>query len=244
MGLPTKFLKIVPADFVKFEFDDLRDFAAEYHPEEHRMILNRALSFNAAGGALRPLQRLTPNETETLYHELFHAYMDFLATMRGGEPSDPLLEFARVQQRCRYNEVLITPLVQRRMETEQRFLSEQESWEALNEAWAVFIGWAVWNELEASRVTGRSVRKPGKGQEAWLRRLQDADQEGKLRGYYEPEDPQERTITRKRFLAPASRLSSVEAERLLQDVLDYPPDLVQRASRILASARHADNQCQ
>ena len=57
LGLPTKFLKAVPPDFVKFEFDDLQAFAAEYHLGEHRMVLNRTLSFNVAGGTLRPLAR-------------------------------------------------------------------------------------------------------------------------------------------------------------------------------------------
>src|SRR5262245_16100691 len=49
LGLPTKFLKVVPPSFVRFEFDNLHSYAAEYHPGEHRMVLNRTLSFN--GGA-------------------------------------------------------------------------------------------------------------------------------------------------------------------------------------------------
>ena len=53
LGLPTKFLKAVPPSFVQFEFDDLHSYAAEYHLGEHRMVLNRALSFNGAGAALR-----------------------------------------------------------------------------------------------------------------------------------------------------------------------------------------------
>ncbi|HEU0069179.1 MAG TPA: hypothetical protein VFQ26_07970, partial [Nitrospiraceae bacterium] len=55
LGLPTKFLKAVPPGFVQFEFDDLHSYAAEYHLGEHRMVLNRALSFNGAGATLRPL---------------------------------------------------------------------------------------------------------------------------------------------------------------------------------------------
>ncbi|HZT00091.1 MAG TPA: hypothetical protein VFA40_25100, partial [Terriglobales bacterium] len=121
LGLPTKFLKAVPPGFVQFEFDDLHSYAAEYHLGEHRMVLNRALSFNGAGATLRPLGRLTHVELETLYHELFHAYIDYLVTAAETSPevaSDPVLALARVQQRCHYGSVLITPVVQRKGETE------------------------------------------------------------------------------------------------------------------------------
>jgi hypothetical protein len=237
IGLPTKFLKVVPPEFVRFEFDDLQAFAAEYHLGEHRMVLNRTLSFNAAGGTLRPLGRLTHGELETLYHELFHAYMDFLETMRAGDQPDPLLVFARTQQQCRYSAVLINPLLQRKSETEERFLSERESWEALNETWAVFIGWVVWNHLELNQRMGPSIQKPGKTRQAWLRRLEQADREAKLRGYYEPEDPAERGVTRKRFLAPSSRLSSDEAGRLLGEALGFSSDFVRQATDILSRSQ-------
>ena len=176
LGLPTKFLKAVPPSFVQFEFDDLHSYAAEYHPGEHRMVLNRALSFNGAGATLRPLGRLTHAEIETLYHELFHAYIDYLVTAAETSPevaSDPVLAFARVQQGCHYGSVLITPVVQRKGETEERFLTERESWEALNETWAVFVGWIVWNQLELTSSTGRSIQKSGKSQDEWVRRLQE-----------------------------------------------------------------------
>jgi hypothetical protein len=234
LGLPTKFLKAVPLDFVKFEFDDLQAFAAEYHLGEHRMVLNRTLSFNSAGGTLRPLGRLTHTEIETLYHELFHAYMDYLMTMGTGEQPDSLLVFARQQQRCRYSAVMITPVVQRRTETEERFLSERESWEALNEAWAVFVGWAVWNQVEIGQRMGRSIQKPGKSREAWLRRVEEADRDGKLRGYYEPEDPAERAVTRKRFLAPSSRVSAGEVGHLIEDALGFSSDLGRETVAVLS----------
>ena len=99
LGLPTKFLKSVPPSFVQFEFDDLHSYAAEYHLGEHRMVLNRALSFNGAGATLRPLGRLTHAEIETLYHELFHAYIDPLATTAEVSQevvSDSVLAFARL----------------------------------------------------------------------------------------------------------------------------------------------------
>ena len=246
MGLPTKFLRTVPVDFVSFEFDDLQAFAAEYHPPEHRMVLNRTLSFNAAGRTLRPLARLTHAELETLYHELFHAYMDYLSTMEVQGQPDAFLGFAREQQRGRYGAVLINPVVQRTNETEERFLSEQESWEALNEGWAVFVGWTVWSQLETRHGLDHSIQRPGKQRNAWLRRLQEADREGKLRGYYEPEDSAERSVTRKRFLAPGSRLSSREIGRLMSGPLEFPSDLVKQALERLAGTQenlHAAKIC-
>jgi hypothetical protein len=228
---------MVPADFVSFEFDDLQAFAAEYHPSEHRMVLNRTLSFNVAGGTLRPLARLTHAELETLYHELFHAYMDYLETKEAQGELDALLSFGRRQQRCRYGTVLITPVVQRKTETEERFLSERESWEALNEGWAVFVGWTVWTRLEMRSGPDRSAQKFNKQRDAWLRRLEEADRDAKLRGYYEPEDPAERSVTRKRFLAPGSRLSSEEIERLMSGPLEFPADLVKQAAKRLAGTQ-------
>jgi hypothetical protein len=237
LGLPTKFLKAIPPSFVQFEFDDLHSYAAEYHLGEHRMVLNRALSFNGAGATLRPLKRLTHAEIETLYHELFHAYIDYLVTAAETSPevaTDPVLVLARGQQRCHYGSVLITPVVQRKGETEERFLTERESWEALNETWAVFVGWTVWNQLELTNSTERSIQRSGKSQDEWVRRFRKADREGVFLGYYEPEDPGERAITRKRYLAPASRLSEPEASVLMKSVIEFPPGLLARAKEVLS----------
>jgi hypothetical protein len=237
LGLPTKFLKAVPSSFVQFEFDDLHSYAAEYHLGEHRMVLNRALSFNGAGATLRPLRRLTHAQIETLYHELFHAYLDYLVTAAEASPevaSDPVLAFARVQQGCHYGAVLITPVLQRKGETEERFLTERESWEALNETWAVFVGWIVWNQLELTSSAARSIQKSGKSQDEWVSRLRSADREGILRGYYEPEDSGERAVARKRYLAPASRLSEQEVAVLLKNVVEFSPSLLARARGVLS----------
>ena len=236
LGLPTKFLKAVPPSFIQFEFDDLRTYAAEYHLGEHRMVLNRALSFNGAGATVRPLGRLTHAEIQTLYHELFHAYVDYLATAAAEALPDPVLKFARLQQACRYGAVLITPVVQRKGEREERFLTERESWEALNETWAVFVGWMVWNQLELTKDAGQSIQKSGKSQDEWVRRLRTADREGTLRGYYEPEDSAERVVTQKRYLAAASRLSSEEAAVLMRDVMGFSPGLLTRAIGVLAGS--------
>jgi hypothetical protein len=233
LGLPTKFLKVIPPSFVRFEFDELHSYAAEYHLGEHRMVLNRALSFNGAGAMLRPLGRLTHTEIATLYHELFHAYLDYLVTAAEASPPvalDSVLAFARAQQTCRYGAVLITPIIQRSGETEERFLSERESWEALNETWAVFVEWVVWTQLELTGRAGQSIQQPGKSQDEWVRRLGDADHEGVFRGYYEPESSDERAVARKRYLAPASRLSEPEARILMKDVIEFSPGLLIRAS--------------
>jgi hypothetical protein len=237
LGLPTKFLIAVPPSFVRFEFDELHSYAAEYHLGTHRMVLNRTLSFNGAGATLRPLGRLTHAEIATLYHELFHAYLDYLVTAAEASPEvalDPVLAFARAQQACRYSAVLITPVVQRSSETEERFLSEHESWEALNETWAVFVGWVVWNQLELTGRVGQSIQQSGKSQDEWVRRLRNADREGMFRGYYEPEGPDERAVARKRYLALASRLSEPEATVLMKDVIEFSPGLLARARGVFS----------
>ena len=231
--LPTKFLKRLPPDFIHFEFDDLRAYAAEYHPEEHRMVLNRSLSFNAAGRTLKPLGKMTHKELEVLYHELFHAYMDYLSVIeeRSGEAgrgSDELVRFAREQQACRYGEVTIVPIVQRKDEMESRYLTPVESWEALNETWAVFIGWTVWNQLEVQHKTGKSMFREQEQAHHWIRRFTTAVEKGDLRGYYVPQDPDERRLAHKRYLAKPSQLTLKEAEVLMKQVLGFQRDFVEQ----------------
>ena len=85
-----------------------------------------------------------------LYHELFHAYMDFLAH----QTHRLTLRCCRLPEVSRL--VAMRRWLSRRWfngtdETEGRYLTESESWEALNETWAVFIGWAIWNELEVQK---------------------------------------------------------------------------------------------
>jgi len=237
LGLPTRFLRHLPPEFVTLEFDDLHQFAAEYHPNEHRMVLNRALSFNAAGGALRPLARMTHGELATFYHEFFHAYMDFISSAPELPARDPeaarLLTFARNQQQCRYQQVLITPVVQRKSAVEPRILTERESWEALNETWAVFVGWAVWTRLELQAGRKAKTRQKLDIAAGWLSRLKKADQDGELVGYYEPEDPVERAVTHKRYLAPPNRISSREVAILLAVVLGETAELARRSAAVM-----------
>lgn len=229
--LPTKFLRVLPSDFIHFEFDDLRTFAAEYHPGEHRMRLNRTLSLNAAGRVLKPLGRMTHKELEVLYHELFHAYMDYLTvrSVQLGETdghSGALLRFAKEQQVCRYGEVMITPIVQRTNETESRYLTEAESWEALNETWAVFVGWVVWDQLESQLQTGKSLLLGPRARQQWVERFKRAFEKGEFRGYYVPEDPDERRLAQKRYLAISSQLSLREALVLMEQVFGFSGEFV------------------
>jgi hypothetical protein len=240
--LPTKFLKALPPDFIQFEFDDLRTYAAEYHPDEHRMVLSRSLSFNAAGRILKPLVQMTHKELEVLYHELFHAYMDYLSfrekqSGEAGRRSDDLLGFAREQQVCRYSEVKIAPIVQRQNDMESRYLTQAESWEALNETWAVFIGWTVWNQLEVQRKTGKSMFQERGQAHQWIRRLKAAFENVEFRGYYVPEDPEERRLAQKRYLAKASQLTLREAVVLMKQALGFPYDFVEELEASFGSSQ-------
>jgi hypothetical protein len=238
LGLPVRFLRTLPPDFITLEFEDLHTFAAEYHPEDHRMLLNLSLSFNGAGGALRPLAEMTHREVGTLYHELFHAYMDYVVSKPDAVGTDDvrLLRFARDRQHCQYETVTITPVVQRKSVTEPRFLTEQESWEALNETWGVFVGWAVWTKLELP--ASRSSRKQVSGKRTeWLKRLKQADRDGDLTGYYEPQDPSERVIAQKRYLAPSSRITPWEVAMLLETLFGETKDEAGRSASTMDQKR-------
>lgn len=239
--LPTKFLKVLPPDFIHVEFDDLRTYAAEYHPGEHRMVLDRSLSFNAAGRGLKPLSKMTPKQLEVLYHELFHAYLDYLTVTdtqsdEVGRRSDELLYFARAQQACRYGEVQITPIIQRKNETESRYLTQAESWEALNETWAVFIGWAVWNQFEVQRKANQSIFQDRRDASRWIQRFKTAFEGGEFRGYYVPEDPDERRLAQKRYLAQQSQLGLDEAVVLMDQVLGFQHDFIEQLMRSFESS--------
>ena len=231
--LPTKFLKALSPGFIHIEFDDLRTYAAEYHPGEHRMVLDRSLSFNAAGRGIKSLSAMTPKQLEVLYHELFHAYLDYLTAIDArsdevGRRADGVLHFARSQQACRYGEVQITPILQRKNETETRYLTQTESWEALNETWAVFIGWAVWNQLEVQRKAKRSMFQEPRQADRWMRRFKTALESGEFRGYYVPEDSDERRLAQKRYLAQQSQLGLNEAVVLMDQVLGFQHDFIEQ----------------
>ncbi len=227
-GLPTKFLRAIPPDFFTIEFADLRAFAAEYHPSEHVMVLDRSLSFNQAGGTLKPIGAMTHKEVGTLFHELFHVYIDYLkATIQDSLSPDDRQLFAamRLLQECRYQAVPIAPIVQRRSVQEIRFLTSKEAGEALEETWAVFVGWAVWSYLEIVR-GGRSAHLSGNAR--WGVRLAQADRAGTLVGYYEPEDIRERSITSKRYLAVSYRITPQEIVYILSHVFGESPGAIEK----------------
>ncbi len=242
MGLPTKFLEVIPPDFVVIEFEDLHTYAAEYHPEDHRMVLNRSLSFNAAGSVLRPLRTLPHRDIGTLFHELFHAYMDYLVAVASAMEHDPqrqgFMAFARDRQRCRYTAVEIVPVVQRKAALEVRQLSDNESWEALNETWGVFVGWAIWTRLEAGVANAGPPAQEARKAQDWYRRLARANERGELRGYYEPEDPEERALTKKRYLALTYRVAPEEARWLMAAIMEVPEQGARKVEALLAAHTH------
>ena len=231
LGVPTKFLKELPQDFVTVTFEDLHRWAAEYHPEEHHMILNRALSFNQAAGSLRPLTSMTTSEVGNFYHELFHAYLDYLETTPPDPHSDggKLLAASQQLRKCRYAEVKITPVLQKRTATEVRYLTEREAWETQHETWGVFVQWAIWTKLELIASRG----KPGLVTDGWIKRLKKADHDGILVGYYEPEDQAERARAQKRYLAPAYRITPQEVDTIMQLLFGESAEAAGRAAAAL-----------
>jgi hypothetical protein len=236
-GLPTGFLKHISPTFVTIIFEDLRTYAAEYHPENHTMILNMRLSFNEAGGALADLARMTHHDLGLLYHELFHAYLDYLYATPDPDTLAPdsrrVLDQADHQLQCRFRFVRINPIRQLKDTTELRFLSKEDAWEVLNETWAVFIGWAVWTKLELFHGQLDQAKWTPALVAQWTQRLTDALNSGELLGYYEPDDPEERRVARKRFIAPSNGLTAEDVERLLVDVLEESPELVQASKEVL-----------
>ena len=239
LDLPTGFLKEIGPDFVTVTFEDLRTYAAEYHPEDHRMILNMRLSFNKAGGALMDLERMTHHDISLLYHELLHSYLDYIFNGPGPETLSPranrVLAFAQEQMRCHYRFVRINPIRQRRDMTEIRFLSEEDAWEVLNETWAVFIGWQIWTKLE-QQVNGIG---PWTAPliDAWAALLSKANTNGELLGYYEPDDPEERRVARKRFIAPSNGLTPEGAGLLLAVVLEEPDAVVNEGGVVIKATK-------
>ena len=237
-GLPTRFLQHISPTFVTVIFEDLRTYAAEYHPQDHTMILNMRLSFNEAGGALADLARMTHHDLGLLYHELLHAYLDYLyatpAPDQLAPDSQQLLDQANSQLHCRFRFVRINPIRQLKDNTELRFLSKEDAWEVLNETWAVFVGWAVWTKLELFHGHLQDATWTPALIEQWTTRLTDAVKAGELLGYYEPDDPEERRVARKRFIAPSNGLTPEDVERLLTDVLEESPELIQASQEVFA----------
>jgi len=236
LGLPTEFLTHIDPAFVNITFEDLRTYAAEYHPEDHRMILNLRLSFNEAGGALADLARMTHHDLALLYHELLHAYLDYLyadqqLTALTTEDKQ-VLDFANSQMACHYRFVRINPIRQLKDVTELRFLSNQDSWEVMNETWAVFVGWVLWTKLELFQGQLSNSQWTPELITQWTERLEKAVESGELLGYYEPDDPKERRVARKRFIAPSNGLTPQDVEHLLTRVLHESSEIVEASKAV------------
>ncbi len=232
-GLPARFLTVLPAEFVQLEFVDLKTAAAEYHPTGHRMVFHVALSENHQGRRFRPIRDISNYELATMYHEFVHAYFDYLEFAAGSArmPEDA----ARVQTQakrllaCRYTvvDVVVGPKEkahQRRVSTEHRRVSESEGWDALNETWGVFVGWAIWNKLE---VTNRLQSDwDAEAVELFWNRLSEAIEEGVLTGYFEPADPQARQVLPRLYLARSSAITIGEIAVLMESILEESPGMV------------------
>jgi hypothetical protein len=248
MGLPSKFLRLLPVEFVKLEFADLKNVAAEYHPDGHRMVFHLNLSEGSQGKRLRPLREIASRDLATIYHELFHAYFDYVDFASGTPKMSPqgarLHAEARRLLACRYTvvEIIAGPRVvgpQFRARVERRRLAESEGWEALNETWGVFVGWAVWNKLETTDRMSRARRWDWEALENFLNRLEEAYQSGDLAGYFEvvnPEGPEGRKAIPRLYLAPGNSISAPEIALLFEIILDESPGMAKLAANWIAAS--------
>lgn len=242
-GLPSRFLKVLPVEFVQLEFADLKAAAAEYHPAGHRMVFNLALSEGNQGRRFRPIRDIGNQELATMYHELFHAYFDYIDFAADSARMPP--EAVRLQTEakrllaCRYTvvDVVAGPAQkahQRTVPIEQRRLSESEGWDALNETWGVFVGWAMWNKLEATNRL--RTRWDWEAVESFWNRLAEGYQDRILTGYFEPADLQARHVLPRLYLAPSDAISLPEVALLLEVILEESPGTVRQATAWIAAS--------
>jgi hypothetical protein len=129
-----------------------------------------------------------------------------------------------------------------RARVERRRLTESEGWEALNETWGVFVGWAVWNKLEATDRMSQTHRWDWEALENFLNLLEEAYQSGDLAGYFEPgnpegpEGPEGRKAIPRLYLAPANAISVPEIALVLEVVLDESPGMAKLAANWIAAS--------
>jgi hypothetical protein len=248
MGLPSRFLRLLPLEFVKLEFADLKNVAAEYHPDSHRMVFHLSLSEGNQGRRFRSIRDISSQDLATLYHELFHAYFDYV-DFASGTPK-MTLQGARLHEEakrflsCRYTVVELSPGppqagVLRKQRIEKRRLAEREGWDALNETWGVFVGWAIWNKLETTDRLNPAARWDWDALEDFLERLDDAYSSGDLTGYFEPVNPEERKTIPRWYLAPTHGISAPEIALLLEVILDEPPGMAGLAASWITSAHNS-----
>jgi hypothetical protein len=239
MGLPSRFLRLLPREFVKLEFADLKNVAAEYHPDGHRMVFHLNLSEGNRGQRLRFLRQIGNHDLATIYHELFHAYFDYVEfasdTPRMTPQGTRLYAEAKRYAACRYSVVEISPTATqksapRKGRFEKRRISEREGWDALNETWGVFVGWAIWHKLEATDRLNPAARWDWETVEAYLDRLETAYVNGEMAGYFEPANQVERRGIPRWYLAPSHAISAKEVALLLEVILDETPGMARLAA--------------
>ncbi len=246
VGLPSRFLRFLPPQFVKLEFADLKNVAAEYHPEDHRMVFHLALSEDNQGKRLRSLRRIQNRDLATIYHELFHAYFDYADFASGTPTMTPQgARFHASAKRfvsCRYTVVETSPIsphkgAQRKAKFEKRRITDREAWDALNETWGVFVGWAVWNKLEVTDRLNPARRWDWDTVEEYLDRLETAYVNGELTGYFEPANQDERKGVPRWYLAPNYAISAPEIALLLEVILDESPGMARLAASWVSAYR-------
>jgi hypothetical protein len=239
MGLPSRFLRLLPLEFVKLEFTDLKNVAAEYHPDGHRMIFHLNLSEGSQGKRLRSLRQIGNHDLATIYHELFHAYFDYVEFASGTPRMTPqgawLYAEAKRFVACRYSVVEISPTAiqksaPRKGRFEKRRISEREGWDAVNETWGVFVGWAMWNKLEATDRLNPATRWDWDTVEEYLDRLETVYVNRELVGYFEPANLAERSGLPRWYLAPSHAISAQEIALLLEVILDEAPGMARLAA--------------
>lgn len=247
MGLPSRFLRLLPLEFVKLEFADLKNVAAEYHPEGHRMVFHLSLSEGNQGRRFRPVADIPSQDLATLYHELFHAYFDYVDFASGTPKMTPqgarLYSEARRLQACRYTMVEIGVLPPQKGSShkamlEKRRLTDREGWDALDETWGVFVGWAIWNKLETTDRLDPARRWDWDALEDFLDRLDEAYRGGELIGYFEPANPEDRKLVPRWYLAQTHGISAPEIALLLEVILDESPGMARLAASWIAPADH------
>ncbi len=248
MGLPSRFLRLLPLEFVKLEFADLKNVAAEYHPEGHRMVFHLSLSEGNQGKRFRPVRGISSQDLATLYHELFHAYFDYVDFASGTPKMTPdgarLHAEAKRLVACRYTVVEVSPTSpqkgsSRKAKFEKRRLTEREGWDALNETWGVFVGWTIWNKLEVTDRLNPAARWDWDALEEFLDRLEAAYVNRELTGYFEPADQAERKGIPRWYLAPSYAISAPDIALLLEVILDEPPGMAKLVASWIASTRNS-----
>jgi len=247
MGLPSRFLRLLPLEFVKLEFADLKNVAAEYHPAGHRMVFHVTLSEGNRGQQFRPVREIASQDLATLYHELFHAYFDYVEFASGMPKMTPhgarLYAEAKRLLACRYTVVEIATGSQKKgshqkVRIERRRITEREGWDALNETWGVFVGWTIWNKLEATERMSPGSRWDWEAIENFLDRLDAAYHNGELTGYFEPTSPEERRLMPRYYLVPTNAISVPEIALVLEVILDESPGMAKLAADWIAASEN------